>query len=585
VSQIRYPTLIANTYELELRARIGAGPWGPVKHLGFTVRPAWWQSRWFLAVAGLGLLGVLGGVFHLRQRALLSRQTRRLHEQSTAELLALLEALPDLITVHRDGKMTYVNDAARRIWCRSPSEIPDIAGRTHPDDQARRNAAYTRVQSAGGECSETVELRIRDRDDVYRVFEATYSRLKLAGAPVLVVSGRDVTERKRMREQLLLSDRMASLGTLAAGIAHEINNPLSYVIGNLEIIGEGLTPADRDAELTTAVRDAADGAERVRKIVAGLRTFSRSEEEQRVPLQIGDVLQAAIRLTANEVRHRAQLVCELGATPRVVADSARLAQVFINLIVNAAHAIPEGKSGANRITLRTSTDEQGRAVVAVIDTGRGMSPEVLARAFDPFFTTKDVGTGTGLGLPICHGIISALGGEIGIDSAPGQGTTVWVRLRAAPELVERVDEQAVPEPGASERLRVMIVDDDPMVADLIARRLRSDHEVIVVSCGSDALAQIQQGVWFDAIISDVMMPNMTGIELLEQLVEVAPRQAERVIFLSGGVFAPESRARLDALRALLLEKPVDMKVLRAAIATVAASPDEAPSVAVLRNLA
>jgi PAS domain S-box-containing protein len=502
-------------------------------------------------------------------------------------LLALLEALPDLITVHRDGKITYVNDAAQRMWCRSPSEIPDIGARTHPDDQARRNAVYARVQSAGpGECSETVELRIRDRDDVYRVFEATYSRLKIAGAPVLVVSGRDVTERKRMREQLLLSDRMASLGTLAAGIAHEINNPLSYVIGNLEIIGEALaTPAGPEAELTTAVRDAADGAERVRKIVAGLRTFSRSEEEKRVPLQIGEVLQSAIRMTANEVRHRAQLVCELGPTPRVVADSGRLVQVFINLIVNAAHAIPEGKSGANQITLRTSTDDQGRAVVAVIDTGRGMPPEVLARAFDPFFTTKDVGTGTGLGLAICHGIISALGGEIGIDSAPEQGTTVWVRLRAAPELIERTAGQAAPEAATGERLRVMIVDDDSMVADIIARRLRRDHEVVVVSCGSDALAQITQGVWFDAIISDVMMPNMTGIELLEQLLEVAPRQAERVVFLSGGVFAPESRARLDALRAVLLEKPIDMQALRAAIAAVAASPVAAPSIAALRNLA
>src|SRR5262249_37568920 len=160
-----------------------------------------------------------------------------------------------------------------------------------------------------------------------------------------------------------------------------------------------------------------------------------------------------------------------------------LAQVFINLIVNAAHAIPEGKSGANRITLRTSTDDQGRAVVAVIDTGRGMAPEVLARAFDPFFTTKDVGTGTGLGLATCHGIVSPRGGEIGSDGAPGQGTPVWVRLGAAPELLEPAAAPAAPELPRSERLRVLIVDDDPLVSDMIARRLRRDHEVAVVSCG------------------------------------------------------------------------------------------------------
>jgi len=243
---------------------------------------------------------------------------------------------------------------------------------------------------------------------------------------------------------------MASLGTLAAGIAHEINNPLSYVAGNLEAVAETLAatqgaPSKAEClELAAAVNDARDGAERVRRIVKGLRSFSRSAEEKRVPLVVAEVVEAAIRLTSNELRHRARLVRELGPVPRVIADDGQLTQVFINLLVNAAHAIPEGHSDDNCITVRTRTDDGGRAVVEVADSGEGMPPEVQARVFDPFFTTKDIGEGTGLGLSICHGIVSGLGGQISIDSSPGQGSVLRVVLPPCAD-----DEVSAPPPSAS----------------------------------------------------------------------------------------------------------------------------------------
>src|SRR6185503_4655871 len=246
-----------------------------------------------------------------------------------------------------------------------------------------------------GASSEVIEMQMRGSDDSWRTCETSAICVEIGGALTVVASGRDITERKRMRAKLLVSDRMASLGTLAAGIAHEINNPLAYVTGNLEAMAEALQSAKRESgaadcdELSAVVSDARDGAERVRKIVQGLRSFSRSEQhEHRAPLALADVLEAAIRLTGNELRHRAQLVRELGPVPRVVADDGRLTQVFINLLVNAAHAIPEGHSSDNRITIRTRTDALGRAVVEIQDTGKGMPPEVQARVFDPFFTTK-----------------------------------------------------------------------------------------------------------------------------------------------------------------------------------------------------
>jgi CheY-like chemotaxis protein/two-component sensor histidine kinase len=390
---------------------------------------------------------------------------------------------------------------------------------------------------------------------------------------------------------------MASLGTLAAGIAHEINNPLAYVTGNLEAVAETLVAVAsapgsivgrEHAEVTAAISDARDGAERVRKIVHGLRVFSRSEDELRVPIALSGVIEAAIRMTSNELRHRAQVVRELGPVPLVVADDGRLTQVFINLLVNASHAIPEGRSDHNRITVRTRTDDRGSAVVEVEDTGKGIDPDVRSRVFDPFFTTKDVGAGTGLGLSICHGIISGLGGQISLESSvdpahpvgtmSGTGTIVRVTLPAAisaPSPLPPAPSEQGPAAAAPSRHRVLLVDDEPLVAHTMARLLRRDYDITVAESGHTALDHVARGERFDAIVSDVMMPNMTGIELLEELERVAPDQAERMIFLSGGAFTTQTRERLAELRVVQLEKPVTAKQLRASVLQVASVPSAA----------
>jgi CheY-like chemotaxis protein/anti-sigma regulatory factor (Ser/Thr protein kinase) len=271
----------------------------------------------------------------------------------------------------------------------------------------------------------------------------------------------------------------------------------------------------------------------------------------------------------------------------VTADDGRLAQVFINLLVNAAHAIPEGRSNDNRITVRTCTDGDGRAVIEIEDTGRGIPPDVQSRVFDPFFTTKGIGEGTGLGLSICHGIISGIGGQISIDSAVERGTTVKVVLPAAPEQPAApppVDRAPAAAHGAR-RHRVMLVDDEPLVANSIERLLRRDYDVTIASCGQDAIDHITGGERFDAIVSDVMMPNMTGIELIEELQRLAPDQAERLIFLSGGAFTAQTRERLDQLGAPQLEKPVSASELRACLAQLVdgRTAEDAPARAPLTN--
>jgi signal transduction histidine kinase len=249
----------------------------------------------------------------------------------------------------------------------------------------------------------------------------------------------DVTERKRLQTRLAIADRMVSIGTLAAGVAHELNNPLAYVLGNIDFSLERLRAIGADEgvrealrECATALQEARAGGAKMREIVGHMRLFSRAEEDLRAPVQIGAALRAALALADHEIRHRARIVLELAPVPPVLANESRLSQVFLNLLINAAQAIPEGHVDRNEIRVTVRVEEPGRVQIAVRDTGSGIAPEHRARLFDPFFTTKPVGIGTGLGLSICHGIVTALGGEIDVESEVGKGSTFRMTLPAAP---------------------------------------------------------------------------------------------------------------------------------------------------------
>ena len=378
-------------------------------------------------------------------------------------------------------------------------------------------------------------------------------------------------ERTGMQEQLRLSDRMASLGLLAAGVAHEINNPLAVLMGHLELAQRAVnrTCAEPRHEcaapgVAEALRFARDAAVRVKQIVGDLKLFSRADEEQRGPVDVVKVLESATRMAKNEIRHRARLVTEVEPVPPVTANEFRLGQVFLNLLVNAAQAIPEGHSDQNEIRVRTWSGH-GRVLVEVHDTGVGIPRETLGRIFEPFFTTKHLDTGTGLGLSICHRIVTEHGGEISAESEPGRGTTFRVSLPAA--AVAEVATPAAPAaPAEGRRARVLFVDDEPMLCDLVTQVLKSRHEVAAVTSAREALARRGRGERYDVILCDLMMPVMTGMELYDELARVAPEQRERVIFLTGGAFTPGARAFLSQVPNARLEKPFDLDQLLGLVA-------------------
>jgi len=368
-----------------------------------------------------------------------------------------------------------------------------------------------------------------------------------------------------IEKQRTLEERLASIGRLAAGVAHEINTPLAAVIANLTLMAENIPQLARSpgllSEVADALVDARQAAERVRVIVRDLKTFSRSDDEKIGPVDVRSVVEATLNMVWNEIRHRARLVKDYGTVPPVRANEARLGQIVLNLLLNAAQAIPEGNAADNeiRIVTRLAGD---RVVLEVRDTGTGIERNALPRVFDPFFTTKPVGEGTGLGLSISHGIVTALGGRIEVDSEQGKGATFRVFLP--------ISDAVSPEPPSPTPLparltaRVLVIDDDALLLKTLTRILGSEFEIVAVTSARDAFGRIGASS-FDVILCDLMMPEMTGMDLHAVLARAAPDEAEKMIFLTGGTFTPRAQAFLDGVPNLRIDKPFDAKQLRAII--------------------
>ncbi|MEO8181195.1 MAG: ATP-binding protein [Deltaproteobacteria bacterium] len=382
---------------------------------------------------------------------------------------------------------------------------------------------------------------------------------------------RQVDERTRelmqTRDNLARAERLAALGRLSASIGHEINNPLSYVIGNLNYICEELKDEQserQDALILSAVEDALGGAERIRRIVAELRAFgSSSERDARRAVDVNQLLEEALKLARGETRHRVRLERRYEPVPKVLADPTRLTQVCVNLIVNAAQSIPEDRVGGEGaiVTLRTRSLSDDRVAIEISDTGAGIREEARERLFEPFFTTKARAGGTGLGLFVSLGIVTSLGGNIEVDSRVGEGTTVRVTLPAWKGAEPEQDEVIGSSLRTLKNRRLLVVDDDVLVARTLARQL-SGHHVEVVSSGQAALDRLSTGKTnFDLVLCDLMMPDMTGMEVYEAVEERCPALAERFVFISGGGVTERSRKFLEAHADRVLPKPIDNRQL------------------------
>ncbi|MBN1209149.1 MAG: response regulator [Myxococcaceae bacterium] len=375
--------------------------------------------------------------------------------------------------------------------------------------------------------------------------------------------------------QLVHAGKMAAVGTLAAGVGHEINNPLSYIVSNLEhacgeanelmerLAGGPEEVRERLREMEQVLREARMGADRVRRIVKDLKTFSRQDEDTRGPVDVRAVMDAAAKLASGELKPRAQLIRDYEEVPRVEGNEARLAQVFLNLVINAAQALPEGHPEQHEVRLVTRRQGADHVLAEIRDTGCGIPQEVIGRIFDPFFTTKPVGVGTGLGLALCHAFITSMGGRIEVESQVGRGTVFRVALPVARGETVQAPRAVESKEGVSMRGRVLVVDDDPLVSSALRRTLSREHEVEVVVSSRKALEMLKspEGT-YDVILCDLMMPEMTGMEVHAQLDAVAPERAARMVFVTGGAYTPAAQSFLERVANPRLEKPFEPEKLR-----------------------
>lgn len=477
----------------------------------------------------------------------------------------MIEALPYGLALVRDGKYVCVNAAWAEHLGRDrdahtgrpllddvhEGDRPTMQAWLAPDCCARKEGAEFRFLVDGGK---TIALEIHPVDAE-----------GIDGATHAFVS-RDITELRKLQASLLLADRMQSVGALAAGVAHEINNPLAYVVGNLSFIEEAFSDlvknvSEEDAEdLKAALEEASEGASRVSKIVNNLLTFSRADQESRTLISINSAIESAIAMAWPEIRPRARLEKQLENVPPVHVNESRLAQVILNLLINAAHALPIGKADEHEIRIKTYADDRGHVVIELSDTGPGIPPELLGHVFDTFFTTKPIGVGTGLGLSIARSIVEEIGGKITVASELGKGATFHVYLPASVEDRETVD----PDTGdiIFVRGRVIIIDDEPYVARMLGRTLR-DHVLWIVAGGKDAIELLgDENVTPDLILCDLFMPDRSGADVFEWIESNRPDLSEAVVFLTGGAHQAWASEFLASIDNYQIQKPFDANAVR-----------------------
>lgn len=469
---------------------------------------------------------------------------------SFSEAAALFEESPDGIGLVRDGRWALVNEALASLLG-MPAEAligqPIESGVAESD----RRVLTSWVADAEGA---TIEVRFLHEDGSPRMIALTPVR----GQSEVGVIARDVTGQRREEMELLVADRMMSIGALAAGVAHDINNPLSYVLGNLDfLLGELPATLSPDgvatADILEAAAEAREGAERVRRIVSDLRAFARADAGTTRNLDLVRVVESAINMAIVEVRHRARLERRLEPVPPLRANEARLGQLVLNLLLNAAQVMAGSTKEDNLIEVAT-WEEDGLACLSVQDNGPGIPPEVLGRLFDPFFTTKPKGVGNGLGLAMAQAVVNELGGTIDVASEVGVGTRFEVRLPSS----SRRSRLRADSTEGSAPARVLVADDDPLVCGVLERQLVTDgHAVDVVGSGEAAVGRLAEADGYDVVVCDVSMPGLDGMQLCAWMEAHRPELVARTIFLSGGVSSEVLRRFLNECEALNVDKPFE----------------------------
>jgi|CXWL01.1.fsa_nt_gi signal transduction histidine kinase len=471
-----------------------------------------------------------------------------------------VQALAAFVALAGEDHASWLDEQPQLVSLTGATDRAIEEPESYEDAPLVMNGAVTGMLRIGGGRPLTAEQR--------RLFFAMASDASKAFEQI---EGQRV-QTKMVQERLLQSEKMSSIGQLVSGVAHELNNPLTGIMGFAQL----LMLRDLDPTVRQQIETIYKEADRASKIVANLLTFARRREARTEQANLNTLIERVLELRNYDLRVRnINVVQEFDpALPDTMVDANQLLQVFLNLLLNAEQAmrssLEEGEEGTLRIT--TSASRAGMVLASFQDSGPGMSEETLRRIFDPFFTTKDAGEGTGLGLTISYGIIEEHGGRIWAESQPGQGTTFHIELPVvtggrplrAPEV------ELPPEEATVDRRRILVVDDEEAIRQLLTGVLEMDgHDVSIAGNGREALDKVKAGA-FDLIITDIKMPVMGGPDMYNRLREEGNPLADRVIFITGDTVAPDTRKFLQGIDNTVLSKPFRLRDVRESVAAALA---------------
>lgn len=475
-------------------------------------------------------------------------------------LQALIGGLDDGVVLVRDKAKPLANDAARRLLAalgRRP--------KTACDDASGREQEVSLEETPVAALVEEVRASGQRRQVDYAVEDGQRRHLSVKALPLggfesgVVVVLREVTEERLLQERLMQSEKMASVGQLVSGVAHELNNPLTGIMGFAQL----LLTRDLDERSRHEVETIQGEAERAAKIVQNLLSFARRRKAEKELANLNTLLERVLELRSYDLRLK-NITVDLQLDPQLpetMADPDQIQQVFFNIVTNAEHAMLEAH-GQGHLTVRSSVDA-GYIRLSFADDGPGLTPENLRRVFDPFFTTKKVGEGTGLGLTIAYGIVEDHGGRMRAESSPGRGATFVVEL----PLVQGPAQREIVEEKESPRLQVgarsiLVVDDESSIQTLLRDILSMDgHHVDIASSGAEALRSMYDRQ-YDLIITDIKMPEMSGPDFYRRVKDIDREQAERMVFITGDTVNVNTRQFLQKVSNPCLVKPFKVADIR-----------------------
>lgn len=486
----------------------------------------WTQMNFIAVIAILASAGAF--LLFLRQQSI----GKKLSDVSRRDFRHALESIPDAVAISRDNVVLFANTAFSELSARFPD-----------------GSKFPRGPSA-----------LKKKDGSLAHLETVHGEIQFEGGAASVLAIRDVTSQRALDARLRITDRMLAAGTLAAGAAHQINNPLSYVLANLSFAEESAAKMSLgttyDDELKSALHDAKEGARRIEKIVRDLHTFSTTRDSGSDRGDLVRVVQATVSLLKLTLESRARVIVELQRVPEVKLGEARLGQVLSGILMNAKDAFP-AKHPRNEIRVIVSPDDAAFVRVDIRDNGRGMPKEVMERVFDPFFTTKDIGGGDGLGLFVAHNLVVGTGGTLTVESVAGEGTTFTIRL---PITVTAPGEILAPTPYL-ERKRILIGEPDKNVANAM-RRVLGDFEVHVAHTAVDVLKHAREQE-YDAVLCEVAMPDLSTGDLQAKLLDASSKYLGRTLFMTQGGSGTMDLVVANTFGEPPIEKPFDV---RAAVA-------------------